>query len=166
MPIWLERPEGLVPEENETRRIFVVETTQEKAGKVWDAVLAVVDSRAVVAHIDGYPDASWPSYRSLEPEVRSAHTNLVAIAEGRPDRARDGKMCVHLNLKNADHLEIVRVYGPHSISVELLDEWDQVIAGMDDEGSSCSATLSNVEAELLRNELRRRNLPHHHSLDQ
>jgi hypothetical protein len=62
-------------------------------------------------------------------------------------------MNVHLNLKDQSHVEIVRIYGPHSISVELVDEWGRVIADMDDEGSSGSVTLSLAEAAQLRQEL-------------
>ena len=62
-------------------------------------------------------------------------------------------MNVHLNLKNMAHVEIARVYGPHSINIELIDEWGRVIADLNDEGSDGSATLSLTEATSLREEL-------------
>lgn len=79
----------------------------------------------------------------------------MTIAAMRPD-ASDGKdvgMNVHLNLKNEAHVEIARVYGPHSISVELFDEWVKEVAEMKDSGSGCSASLSPTEVERLRDEL-------------
>jgi hypothetical protein len=67
-------------------------------------------------------------------------------------------MNIHLNLKNEAHVEIVRIYGPHSINVELFDEWGRPVADMDDGGSGCSATLSLAEVERLREELQRRSV--------
>jgi len=140
------------------RLVYLITTSPENFESVWDAVLQVVIHRALIAEIDGYPDPSWESYSTLAPEVRDAHEQLVAFAEGRPDPGRDPKMNVHLNLKNQTHVDIARVYGPHSISVDLIDEWGTVIADLKDGGSGGTATLSLAEVDQLRAELRSRSV--------
>ena len=154
MPIWLLGTELDVVE----RLVYLMKTSPENFERVWDAVLQVVIHRALIAEVDGYPDPSWESYSTLAPEVRDAYEQLVAIAECRPDPARDPKMNVHLNLKNQAHVDITRVYGPHSISVDLIDEWGTVIAGLKDGGSGGTATLSLAEVDRLSAELSSRSV--------
>ena len=154
MQIWLLGAELDV----DGRLVYLIKTSLENFESVWDAVLQVVIDRALIAEVDGYPDSSWESYSTLAPKVREAHEQLVAIAEGRPDTARNSKMNVHLNLKNQTHVDITRVYGPHSISVDLIDEWGTVIAALKDGGSGGTATLSLAEVDRLRAELSSRSV--------
>jgi hypothetical protein len=140
------------------RAIYVLKTSPENVETVWDAVLEVVLPRALTAEIDGYPDPSGEQYSSLSHRVRNTFEQLVAVAAERPDHARDSKMNIHLNLKNDHHVDIVRVYGPHSISVELFDEWQRSVANLSDEGSGGTATLSLDETEQLQEALQRRSL--------
>jgi hypothetical protein len=131
------------------RHLYVANTSPETFERVWDAILDVVLPRALIAELDAYPNPTWELYPSLPQPVRDSYEQLMAIAATRPADSyrKDIGMNVHLNLKNEAHVEIARVYGPHSITIEVFDEWGNEVAEMQDCGSGCSASLSLLEVE-------------------
>ena len=152
--------EGGSATSGQLRHIYVAKTSPENFESVWDAILEVILPRALIAELDAYPNPTWDLYPSLPQQVREAYEQLMAIAELRPDGSdlKDIGMNVHLNLKNEAHVEVARIYGPHSINIELFDEWGREVAEMNDCGSGCTGSLSPMEAERLREALRVRSV--------
>lgn len=147
--------------ESEGRFTYGIEVRPDTASEIWSALIDVLADRATTARLDAYPDATWPVYATLGEPARRAHQELVAIAEARLDKKRDRKMYVGLDMKEPQHVSIVRRFGPHSICADVFEseEWERGVAHIVDEGYSCSAVLSEEELRGLRAKLRTKGIP-------
>lgn len=134
----------------EVRSRYLIGTDARTAPRVWSVLLDVLGGTVARAHMDAFPDPSWPVYAELEPDIRAAQQALERIGETRSGRARNTKMGAPLDLRNPEHLEILRLFGPFSIHCEVCGDAGVTVAVMHDEGTSCSALLSEDEVRFLR----------------
>jgi len=58
-------------------------------------------------------------------------------------------MAIHLDLTTQEEIQIFQIFAPYSIHAELLDDSGTAVAGLEDEGSSGWALLTQEEAEQM-----------------
>lgn len=136
-----------------TRKLYTFRPSgPEAAASILGELLSIL--QPVFATVDAYPNREWRSFRDLPLAVRSAQTRLEIIGRADNPDAKDPLMGIRLGLDTEDHCELLQIFGPYSIALELQDASQVPVAGVDDEGSSGWSYLTEAEATTLLENLR------------